>query len=471
MTKKRIALIRYTPDYFLPFGQALEAAGFEVFWINSLKSDSAPLLAAGVPDSHWLDTSSHFRPDEMSLDECRERLGALERAVEGPRIYDIIMMDRLLRKKPTEFAIRYLAHLEKVISAYLTGQRIELVTSGRDTALQILTMLICRRLGIPWIVPTRARIPQELYGFCQRHDTESLISFRPVTAEDRIWAAACLEQFRSRALKPALKKSARSFGDVLKLIPRHAQAFLYEYRKAGTDKGNDYARYTLPALMAMYVRRRLNMLTYKFSPPYVPPGNGPFALYALHTQPESSVDVVGSYFSDQIHLVRTIARSLPATHELYVKVHPTDVDGQKAPFYRQLAAIPGVRLIGHQVDSRDLLLRASILFALTGTIAYEAGLLGRPVIVFARNYFNALPTIYYCSSPPDLPALIDRVLAQEAPEDLEEQLISFLAQLRTCCFEGEVNRTYGVSSSALNAADLSALRQAYTELAQQLVSG
>lgn len=471
MTSRRIALVRYTPDYFLSFGQALETAGFEVFWINSLRSDCCSLQEAGVPDTHWLDTTAEFRPEDMALDECRERLGALERGAGGPRIYDIIMMDRLLRKKPADFAIRYLAHLEKTISAFLTGRRIELVTSGRDTALQLLTMLVCRRLGIPWVVPTRARIPQELYGFCQQHDTESLISFRPVSTDDRVWAAACLTRFQERALKPALKKSARNFMDVVRLLPRHAEAFLYEFRKSREDKGNDYARYTLPDLIVMYVRRRLNMLAYKFFPFCQTSGQTPFALYALHTQPESSIDVVGSYFSDQIHLVRTIARSLPATHELYVKVHPTDVDGREPAFYHQLAAIPGVRLIDHRVDSWDLLQRTSLLFALTGTIAYEAGLLGRPAIVFARNFFNRLPTVHYCSSPPDLPALIDRILSQELPVNLEEQQIEFLAHLRTCCFDGEVNRTYGASSSPLRIADLASLRDAYCGLAQKLVAG
>ncbi len=471
MTKKRIALIRYSPDYFMPFGRGLEAAGFEVYWINALKSDARALIQAEVSTSQWLDTTEDFDPDAMPLSECRARLGALERAVEGPRVYDIILMDRHLRKKSTEFAIRYLAHIERVVTEYLTRNRIGLVSSGRDSALQLLTMLVCRRLGIPWVVPTRARIPQELYGFCSRHDTEGLIRFRNVTPEDHAWAAAFLDQYKNKALRPALKKSARGFLDVLQLLPAHARVFAYELGKSLIDKGNDYARYTIPTLVAMYLRRRLNMLTYKLAPPYQTPGAAPFGLYALHTQPESSIDVVGSYYSDQIGLVRTIARSMPATHELYVKIHPSDVDGKTTGFYRELRDIPGVRLIGHQIDARELLSRVSIVFALSGTIAYEAGLLGRPVITFARNYFNALPTIRHCATPAELSALIDAMLDQPAPENLQELLTEFLAELRVCCLDGEVNRTYGTSTSALKESDLDTLRQAYSALAQQLACG
>lgn len=469
MMKPRVALVRYTPDYFLPFGRALEAAGLEVFWINAMHSDSQTLTAAGVPADHSLDTTRGFIPEQMPLAECRVRLGALERAVDGPRMHDIILMDRLLRKKPADFALRYLAHLERTVTEFLTSNRISLVTSGRDTALQLLTMMVSRRLGIPWVVPTRARIPQEVYGFCPGHSTDDMIRLRGVTDEDRQWAVNCLDRFRSRSVRPALKKSARGFLDVLKLMPGHARVFRYELGKAGHDRGNDYSRYPIPELMRMYLRRRVNMLTYKLHPPYRSPGDAPFALYALHTQPESSIDVVGAYYSDQVHLVRTIARSLPSTHELYVKIHPTDVDGQGRAFYAALNAIPGVRLIGHQVDSLDLLKRTSLLFALTGTIAYEAGLMGRPVIVFADNYFNALPTVRRCRDAEALPGLIAQQLDAPAPADLDERLLAFLADLRTCCFDGELNRTYGASTAPLTAGDLSTLQQAYTRLVAHLV--
>jgi len=468
----RVALVRYAPDYFIGFATALGEAGFDVHWIHGLRSEAAFLRRHGAADDeHSLDTNEGFAPASMPIEECRARLAALEAAVEGPRVHDIIQMDRLLRRKPTEFALRYLAHVEARVTEYLTRRRIQLVSSGRDTALQLLVMLVCRRLGIPWVVPTRARIPQQLYAFGTRHDTDGLIRVRPVDEAARQWATATLDGFLSRAMQPALKKSARGFGDVLRLLPQHARVFAAEARRARTDHGNDWTRYTLPQMVQMYLRRRANLLAYQWRPPFTAPGRTPFCLYALHTQPESSIDVVGSYFSDQVHLVRTIARSLPASHELYVKIHPTDVDGKTPAFYRSLAQIPGVRIVGHDVDSRDLLQRTSLLFALSGTIAYEAGLLGRPVITFARNYFNALPTIHYCPDPTGLTAAIAERIDAPPPPDLRERAIAFLSDLRSCCFEGEVNRTYGTSTENLRAADLATLQTAYRTLAAQLLQG
>ena len=49
------------------------------------------------------------------------------------------------------------------------------------------------------------------------------------------------------------------------------------------------------------------------------------------------------------------------------------------------------------------------------------------------------------------------------------RLLAFLADLRTCCFDGELNRTYGASTAPLTAGDLSTLQQAYTRLVAHLV--
>lgn len=468
MTSKRIALIGYSPKYFLAFARSLEQVGFEVYWVNALRSEAVSLEQESVPAARRLDISG-INLRYISAEGCRSILAELE-ATLVPRINDIVLMDRHLRRAPYEQAIAYLGHAAASLSTFLKQNRIDIVSSGRDTALQLLTMLLCRKTGTPWVVPTRARIPQELYGFCQSHHTGAFVRLRDVEAEDRHWAEDTLKQFANAELRPAMKKSTRSFADVARLLPRHAKAFCAEMAKARFDRGNTFARYTLGQLVAKYVTRRMNMLAYLVFPACVPLGATPFCLYCLHTQPESSIDVVGSYFSDQLALITSIARSLPITHELYVKVHPTDVDGKSANFYRQIARIPNVRLIDFRIDSRQLLQRASLVFALSGTVAYEAGLLGRSVVVFARNFFNALPTLRFCDALPRLSSVISETIDKPPPTDFRERVIDFLAELRASCFDGEVNRTYGVSSEPLTPEDLRTGQRAYSDVYTRLVA-
>src|SRR5690606_10518871 len=108
------------------------------------------------------------------------------------------------------------------------------------------------------------------------------------------------------------------------------------------------------------------------------PPNRPFVLYAMQIQPEASLDVMASWYANQVELVRALARGLPLTHDLYVKEHPAALGTRPVRHYRQIASIPGVRLIEPGTNSFCLLEHASAVISVTGTILYEAALLGVP---------------------------------------------------------------------------------------------
>jgi hypothetical protein len=471
MTRKRIALIGYPSDYFQSFGEALEQSGFEVYWVHSSRSAAKDHFAKFPPTpDRILDTTQGFQIGQCDYESAKRHLAELESPA-GPRINDVILMDRILREHEYGFALCYVNHLRETLTQYFTKYSITLVSSGRDTALQLIAMLVCKKLGIAWVAPTRVRVPHDMYMFGSGHETADLIRIRPTTQQDRLWAEKFLTDFMVRAPKGLLKAATTNFSDVLRMSPRHARVFWSLLTKSVVDRGNRFSRFTIGRIVGKYVTRRANLVRFKLSPPYSRENSSPFCLYALHTQPESSIDVSGSFFSDQTALITFIARSLPISHELYVKIHPTDVDGKSLSFYRRIAAIPGVRLINYDANSRELIQRASIVFALTGTAGYEAGLLGRPVVTFARNFYNKMPTVHYCSSPPELPALIGTLLCAETPNDVRERLIDFLADIKAQSFEGEVNRMYQPNAAQLNEQDLRNLQLAYSTVYDVVASG
>jgi hypothetical protein len=471
MSQKRIALIGYSPaDYFYTFCLALESSGFEVFWVHSCQSASNNHKSKlCTPPARILDTTENFRTDFLNKEICRKELLELESAG-GPRINDIILMDRILKNKSYTFALCYLSHLQEVLTKFFISNRIALVSSGRDTALSLISMLVCRKLKIPWIVPTRVRIPRDMYMFTSGHETASVLDIRPPTREDRVWAEDFLKNYRSTRSEPVLKVATRTFSDVIKLVPTHSKVFWGLVKASFIDHHNDYSRYTITLIIWMYLKRRFNLFAFKLFPPYSSVGQKLFCLYALHTQPESSIDVASSFFSDQTALITVISRSLPVTHELYVKIHPTDVDGHSLLFYKRIARLPGVRLINYNVDSRDLVQRATIIFTLTGTIGYEAALMGKNVVTFANNYYNQMPTVHYCDAPPKLQALIGSLLNSKPRENINDSTISFLANLKAKSFRGEFNRMYLAAQDQLTTQDLKTLQDAYNAVYACVVS-
>jgi hypothetical protein len=421
----------------LPLARRLEQSGFAVHWISFRGYERHWLRSQGVPPDRILDTLQTFDPSRHRGAELMRALTRLENG-SPPQINDIILMDRLLKLKPDDFAYAYLAHLDEVLSAYLLQHDIRFVSAGRDTALQIVCAKVCKRLGIASVVPTAVRLPDDHYGFCPGHTETEFIRFREAGESEREQAREFLRMFRETRPIPHNVLVERRHNSFLRRLPQDVSLYSAFFMRGLHDMGNDFTRYSLRQLFGMYLRRRLNALHLSLAPPFEPLGDQPFVIYAYHMQPESSVDVLASYVSDQPALIRQIARSLPANYELYVKPHQDHVGGLSRAELLTLRRIPGVRLISPFLPSHELMLRSRAILTLTGTMAFQGALHGVPSIIFAEQFFRTLPGVNYCVSPLELPALFARVLTQPKMNH-DAQIVEFLAQQIANSFVGRVS--------------------------------
>ena len=116
-----------------------------------------------------------------------------------------------------------------------------------------------------------------------------------------------------------------------------------------------------------------------------------YAFFPLHTEPEVSLLVYGRPFLNQIEVIRTLALSLPADMVLVVKEHPWMVGKRTLGAYRKLLNIPRVRLVRSGLDARLLIQSAGLVAVVTGSVALEAAILGKPVVTFGDCPYNLLP--------------------------------------------------------------------------------
>jgi hypothetical protein len=467
-TTRKIALIGYTSTFFLPFARELERNGFSVFWIHSLRSFTEELLTAGIPATQIRDLSdtAQFIADPATV---QHELSGLE-TQDLPRINDLILMDRRMRTKPYAFALSYAASAARALRELIDRDGVRCFASGRDTSLQMISLLVARQRGIPWAGATYMRLPTERFMLTRTHYTDEIYPLGEVRPEHQAAAREYVASFRGNALRPYIRSSSSSWGGVLQRLPGHVREGWRLLMNSRHDAGNDFARYPLHSIAAMYLRKKLNLLSASLRLRTVDaPSQRPYVYFGLHRQPESSVDVLGAFFSDQLYLIRTIARSIPVGHDLLVKLHISDADGWPLSFYRQLEAIPAVKLVHPTADSRRLLLGAALTVTNSGTMAFEAGLLCRPAITFSRVHFNELPTIRYCQSPPALPALIDEMLQRKVTDADETAVIEFMTRMYAWSFAGMPNR--GVFDSPLGESDLRSLVQAYQALYDRYAPG
>ena len=75
--------------------------------------------------------------------------------------------------------------------------------------------------------------------------------------------------------------------------------------------------------------------------------NEKFIYYPLHIEQERSLLIAAPYYTNQIEIIRSIAKSLPIDYKLYVKEHPSQANRNWRDIsdYKEIINIPNVRLI------------------------------------------------------------------------------------------------------------------------------
>jgi hypothetical protein len=266
------------------------------------------------------------------------------------------------------------------------------------------------------------RIPDLRFGFFEGHTQANLVQIRDVTPQDRADAREILTSFRT--LRPRREYMGINWNVLRPNRGRIRTLAAHAWYLAG-DPFDETSR--RPAGLILDHSRQVLRGTYRrfvsrWESPAVPPPR-PFVFFPLHRQPEATIDIMGSPFSNQLEIIRALARTLPISHDLYVKEHSVALNTRPAAFYRELQRIPGVRLIGPFADNFELIAAADLVVTVTGTAAYEAALLGRPAATIASVFFDRM--VAFPRFDPFRQSL-SRVLARRTvPRPAEEVVESF----------------------------------------------
>jgi len=134
----------------------------------------------------------------------------------------------------------------------------------------------------------------------------------------------------------------------------------------------------------------------------------PFVYYPLQFEPERTLLFFAPFFTNQIENIRTIAKSLPVSHKLYVKEHYSmKIQAwRKRSFYKEILEMPNVELFHPTVEPNILLKNCSMVITITGTSGLEAGFYKKPSIVFADVSYSYLPFVHRIKKIEELPNMI-----------------------------------------------------------------
>ena len=365
----------------------------------------------------------------------RELLASVER--EGvPTLHNMIMSDRILSKLRYEDALSYATFLTRRLIEVYEETRPSVVIGAFDALHGSLSLAVARYLGIPWFAMYFAAIPTGNVALCSDLTPASITTLEPGRSrQQETTADRLLREFEQRTVQAAayVPPQLLSTGLMMRQIPAQMKALREVLRRRPLKsclKYTDHANsYSISAQFAEAFRLRSNLWQLRRQRLRQQRGAGRYAFFGLHMQPESSIDVFAHFFANQPRVLELMARSLPPTHRLLIKLHKSDTLNYSNRYLAALARYPGVELVSPWADTYDLIKHADLVFSIQGTIGLEAAMLGKPVIMFGDSPLKGFPSVATFGRTVDLPRLVREQLAQLPPErsEIVRALAAFLA--------------------------------------------
>ena len=153
--------------------------------------------------------------------------------------------------------------------------------------------------------------------------------------------------------------------------------------------------------------------------------NEKYIVFFLHFQPERTSLPEGLEFSNQWFIIRMISQALPKGWKLIVKEHPSiytnylDWKYRGTKFYNNIASLRNVELVSLSFNTFDLIDSAQGIVTITGTVATQALIRGKSVLVFGVAAHRSLKNVYTIHSSTDLSKAFNSI--QNSEEDKFDQ--------------------------------------------------
>ncbi len=123
--------------------------------------------------------------------------------------------------------------------------------------------------------------------------------------------------------------------------------------------------------------------------------NKKFIFFPLLTEPEIALHGTADDFFFQLSSINLLSRDLPADYVIVVKEHVLAMGRRPESFYRQIIDLKNVLFADFNEWGIDYVKQSAAVACITGTAAWEAAVIGKPVITFSKNNeFNFLKHVF-----------------------------------------------------------------------------
>ena len=153
--------------------------------------------------------------------------------------------------------------------------------------------------------------------------------------------------------------------------------------------------------------------------------NEKFVYFPLGVDEERNLLIAAPYYTNQLEVIRHIAKSLPVDYKLYVKENPAQSVRywRSISEYKEIMTIPNVRLFHPDVSTESIYEKCSLVITIGGTSGLDAAFYEKPSIIFTDLGYSILPSVSKLNSLEELPKIIRNSLQTKVNcEDLDKYI-------------------------------------------------
>jgi len=319
-----------------------------------------------------------------------------QKTINDFKLNELIYGDRFL-KYQTDWAYDYLISIQNPIKKFIEDKNINFIFGEVTHAHEILIHRLVnefRKEKTHYLHPQSVRIPNGRFFFLEDE-------FQSKIFKDKLTCNTNWEQDYN-VIKPVRPKRVAQVDQsvnrelsLLGKLGRVKRFFTNEnlYKDLPSQLDNKFKR----SLNA--VKEEINKISYSFinTNDITVLEEKKFVFYTLHMQPEASVDVVGVYYENQLNNIKNIWRVLPHDWYIVVKEHSNAIGNRPYNFFSEFLNIRNSILLNEKCDSHKIIDKSQAMFTVSGTIAYEAALKGKPAFTFSSIFFNKLKNCTHIS--------------------------------------------------------------------------
>ncbi len=367
----------FKTNVFIEVAKDLSEKGNTIYWITPNKKQYVHLV-------------KEFSDDAVLYIGKKEVLSAKTHHLSNDlKINELVCGDRVLREEPQEWSFEYLYKLQHVYQDFIKANGIQFIFGELTWAHELLAMRLANAdisLGCRFINPHTIRIPNGRFAFFT-DEFQSVIKENEAESSNNETPIIKAEKPAYLALNDKFIDKKSTFGHNVKLLMN----FMTRANQDANDVtlyGNPYTQFKIRT-REIVNRFLFNKLISETKLEDIPKHKKTI-LFTLHKQPEASIDVIGRYYENQWTLIKNVWRIMPSGYVLLVKEHSNAIGDRNMGFYKKVKALKNTFLIDHKVNSYKILESCAAVFTVSGTIAYEAALMGKRSFTFAPTFFNNL---------------------------------------------------------------------------------